>query len=128
MRFCCSLCSFALNWDQVFDNWICLLYSSIVGTNPALNGPGDATCFYASCIRILSGLECSLNTFLKRCKCFTENLKQNKNKDLVTQRASDILSREDTVSRQWNENSSVALIWKLRLEPLNYFFPLPKEP
>jgi hypothetical protein len=87
----------------VFHNWICLLYSSIVGTNPALNGPGDATCFYASCIRILSGLECSLNTFLKRCKCFTENLKQYENKDLVIQRASDSLSREDTVSREWNE-------------------------
>lgn len=96
----------------MFVDWICFLYFSLVGTPVSLKWSWDAMCFSASCIRILSGLEeCSLNTFLKRCRCSTKSLKQNKNKDFVTQRASNNLSREDTVSREWSERKAQTLPW-----------------
>lgn len=110
----------------MFVDWICFLYFSLVGTPVSLKWSWDATCFSASCIRILSGLEeCSLNTFLKRCRCFSESLKQNKNKDFVTQRASDTLSREDTVSRNGVKGKlKHCLDMEAEIETITLFLPI----
>lgn len=60
----------------------------MAGTKVSLNyGPRMLPASVLYIVRSVSGLEeWSLNTFLKRYKCFTDNLKQNKKQQQKTQK------------------------------------------